>query len=519
MTLPGLATGTHTLTATQASPAATAKRVILVDVTPPAITVRAPAQGAVYLPGQAVEVDFSCSGAVACVGQVPDGALLPTATAGPASFAVGAVDAAGNAADRSVVYSVGPAAPTISVRPGGPVMGARPRFAWVGGEPGATFTWQVLSGGTVISQGDTPAAEVSLGPLAPGAYAFQVRQTVASGRTGPFSVADPFTVTRRVTAAGPARPPTRNAGALRPRAGSVTTAARPLLSWRGSRGADLYNLQVFRVTSSGMAKVRSAFPRGTRARVTGLRFGDRYAWRIWPFVAGRGYASKPLGLSYFDLARPVRLTPAQMGTNRRIAVSAVRRVAAIEAWLDAGIAAGDLRHQGLGAVAFDPALGPTGPEDAGGTAAAAVRPIGLGDGPRGRRTLAVSARTLRETRLIGRAALRRVDALEARLEAGLTGGDVVDGAIGAEKLAPVVVLTRARASTAAAPPSLARPGPAARVTAVPVTRARLLAAQRVAQGAVRRAEALRLRLLQGLSTADFAPGSLGAADLAPALRR
>jgi hypothetical protein len=54
---------------------------------------------------------------------------------------------------------------------------------------------------------------------------------------------------------------------------------------------------------------------------------------------------------------------------------------------------------------------------------------------------------------------------------------------------------------------------------VPVTRDRLLATQRVAQGAVRRAEALRLRLLRGLSTADFAPGSLGAADLTPSLRR
>jgi hypothetical protein len=41
----------------------------------------------------------------------------------------------------------------------------------------------------------------------------------------------------------------------------------------------------------------------------------------------------------------------------------------------------------------------------------------------------------------------------------------------------------------------------------------------MAQGAVRRAEALRLRLLQGLSSADFAPGSLGSVDLAEGLRR
>ena len=64
-----------------------------------------------------------------------------------------------------------------------------------------------------------------------------------------------------------------------------------------------------------------------------------------------------------------------MGTDRRIAASALRKAAAIEAWLDAGIAAGDLRHEGLGAAAFDPALQPTGPPEAGGTAAASVRPI------------------------------------------------------------------------------------------------------------------------------------------------
>jgi hypothetical protein len=51
------------------------------------------------------------------------------------------------------------------------------------------------------------------------------------------------------------------------------------------------------------------------------------------------------------------------------------------------------------------------------------------------------------------------------------------------------------------------------------TRTNLLTAQRLAQGAVRRAEALRLRLLQGLSSADVKPGSIGSADLARTLRR
>ena len=56
--LRNLKTGTYTLTATRKSPAATAKRIVRVDVTPPTVAIRAPSQGAVYLPGQAVEVDY-----------------------------------------------------------------------------------------------------------------------------------------------------------------------------------------------------------------------------------------------------------------------------------------------------------------------------------------------------------------------------------------------------------------------------------------------------------------------------
>ena len=298
------------------------------------------------------------------------------------------------------------------------------------------------------------------------------------------------------------------------------TATRPLLRWRAAGGADLYNLQVFRVTSTGMRKVRSLFPVGNRSRVAGLRAGERYAWRVWPFDRARGgYTKQPIGLSWFELRRPVRPSRTQMATDRRIAVSALRKTAAIEAWLDAGIVAGDLRHEGLGAGAFDPALQPTGPPEAGGTAAASVRPIVVAAGARSRGRLPVTAGELRETRRIARAALARLAAIQARLAGGLTGGDVIDGAIGPEKLAPGVALGRRRANTAAAAPSATPKPPPLKVRPVRVTRTNILAAQRLAQGAVRRAEALRLRLLQGLSSADFTPGSIGSADLAQTLRR
>ena len=520
--LRNLKTGTYTLTATRKNPAATAKRIVQVDVTPPIVAIRAPTQGAAYLPGQAVEVDFSCDGAVSCAGSLADGTMLPTDAAGPATFSVTALDSAGNPAAATVAYVVGPVAPTIAGRPVGPVRGTRPVFSWTGGEPGATFTWQVLSEGTVISQGDTLDARVALGPLAPGSYAFQVRQTGASGRAGPFSVADPFTVERAVSAARVV-PHTRNARLLSPMAGATTTRPRPLLSWHRRPGASLYNLQVYRVHGDTLTKVVSSFPHGTRTRVRGLRFGERYAWRVWPYLRGSGYTKEPLGTSFFDMSRPLRLSRGQMLVDRRIAQAALRRVDAIERWIDAGIVAGDLRHEGLAAAVFDPALAPSGPSAGGGTAAAAVRPLGMGgtaavaEAPRG--GIPVSARALLTTQRIAQAAVRRLTAIQARLAAGLTGGDIVDGSIGPEKLAPGLRLDRPTATSAAVAASTT---PALSRTAHPAPvrlRARqLLIAQRISQGAVRRAAALRERLLQGLSTDDFRPGSIGPADLAPSLR-
>ena len=52
-------------------------------------------QGAEYAQGEAVVVDFSCTGAVTCSGSVADGRLLPTAQSGAAFVTVSALDAAG----------------------------------------------------------------------------------------------------------------------------------------------------------------------------------------------------------------------------------------------------------------------------------------------------------------------------------------------------------------------------------------------------------------------------------------
>jgi hypothetical protein len=120
---------------------------------------------------------------------------------------------------------------------------------------------------------------------------------------------------------------------------------------------------------------------------------------------------------------------------------------------------------------------------------------------------------------ISQAAVRRVNALAARLDAGLTGGDLVDGAVTGAKLGRNLVVT---AAPAGAPVPASRTilggkggGGGGKVT---VSVKQLQINQRISQAAVRRVNELADRLMRGLSGKDFRDGTIGAADLAPGLR-
>jgi len=83
------------------------------DSTPPAITLTTPAEGAIYTLNQVVLADYTCeddepggSGLASCVGDVPDGAAIDTASVGPNTFTVAAEDNAGNIASLTQTYSV-----------------------------------------------------------------------------------------------------------------------------------------------------------------------------------------------------------------------------------------------------------------------------------------------------------------------------------------------------------------------------------------------------------------------------
>ena len=76
------------------------------DTTPPAVDLRSPDDGAVYLLDEDVAADYSCSdepggsGLASCLGTVADGAAVDTSSVGEKAFRVDAADAAGTPAWR-----------------------------------------------------------------------------------------------------------------------------------------------------------------------------------------------------------------------------------------------------------------------------------------------------------------------------------------------------------------------------------------------------------------------------------
>ena len=78
----------------------------------PAVDLRSPLEGAVYLLDEHVVADYGCadepggSGLASCVGTVADGAAVDTSSVGERSFRVDASDVAGNTAVARSVYRV-----------------------------------------------------------------------------------------------------------------------------------------------------------------------------------------------------------------------------------------------------------------------------------------------------------------------------------------------------------------------------------------------------------------------------
>jgi hypothetical protein len=114
---PALPDGTYTARTSQAdqagntgqSPAQTFK--IVTGHPTPAISIRSPADGSVFVQGAHVNAAYGCTdpggpGLASCAGPVASGAAIDTAAVGPHPFSVTGVDTAGSEATRTTHYRV-----------------------------------------------------------------------------------------------------------------------------------------------------------------------------------------------------------------------------------------------------------------------------------------------------------------------------------------------------------------------------------------------------------------------------
>jgi hypothetical protein len=156
----------------------------VVDVTPPAIVVTTPSQGAVYGLGQQVAASYSCtdedggSGLATCDGTVANGTGVDTSSVGEKSFTVNATDNAGNPSSRTVTYRVqDSAAPAITLT--SPADGAVYSF---GQRVLAAYSCADQPGGSGMAtcEGTVPNG-TAIDTRSFGTHTFEVRATDAAG--------------------------------------------------------------------------------------------------------------------------------------------------------------------------------------------------------------------------------------------------------------------------------------------------------------------------------------------------
>jgi hypothetical protein len=205
---------------------------------------------------------------------------------------------------RTDTYPRGPADPDADVL-GDLASGVR-SFTDGGLTPGRRYFYALYA----FDLAGNPSAEGALGtgvPLAPPPPSAvappQILGPPAVAPLAPVPRARPRT--QQSTGVKVAKPATLRAHLLSPRAGAKIRVARPLLRWRGlPKGTTLVNLQIFLFRNQ--KKVLSRFPRGTSFRVPAgvLKPGNRYVWRIWPYIGRlKRYSAKPLAMSYLDMVK------------------------------------------------------------------------------------------------------------------------------------------------------------------------------------------------------------------------
>ena len=148
----------------------------------------------------------------------------------------------------------------------------------------------------------------------------------------------------------------------------------------------------------------------------------------------------------------ITLSATQLHINQRIYSAAIRRAGALDSWLGARIRTGDLCGGTVGAWALgsgiDVAAAPRHPHGADGDAAPRRRPSApVKPGV----VFTLSTDQLRINQRIASRAVREANGLLARLDGGLSGGDVLDAAVTPGRLQATIAVAGLHAAAPTAP--------------------------------------------------------------------
>ena len=211
------------------------------------------------------------------------------------------------------------------------------------------------------------------------------------------------------------------------------------------------------------------------------------------------------------------LTTTQLRINQRIGQAAVRRANAIDGWLNDGIVNDDLCGGSLVGDQLDPGVNYTQGLLEAIPGKADPRPLSIPPAqPKPGVTFQLTTEQLQINQRVYSAAVRRANALKARIEGKLTGGDITDSQLTADRLRQDLKLGALAPAAQIAAASTTDVAPAQSKNATfTLTVEQLRINQRVAQAAVKRTNELRALLGSGLKGENFAENSISAADFAP----
>ena len=307
-------------------------------------------------------------------------------------------------------------------------------------------------------------------------------------------------------------------------AGAETPAAGATVSYRGGTvtvGAD--GTAALRAEGSGGAAAVASLAGSVRSESRSLcSYADD------PTVCGLPAipppTSRPLcsGATFTQVAPPspglVPLTARRVRMDQRASQGVIRRANAIQAWLDAGLVEGDLCGGSIGPADLAPGIVTAGTAPGAPPSAATPRPLEVPAAKPAGRGIRPTAAQLRVNQRIAQAALRRANALAARIARGLTGGDIRDGQVTQGKLFQGLAVRAAPASPPPAPSATDEASARAAGRPVHASAAQLLVNRRIARAAHLRLGALVRKLATGFTGDDLKDGTITAADLAPELR-